>query len=96
MSLIHAFAGDLFAPFGKYKSKTKGVRFAHSGQENLKSKARGFRPMGRRKYFVRCEPPKPRGRPRKTAEEKRARKTETQRYRREGERMAGEFVTDAI
>ena len=43
--------------------------------------------MGRRKHRVPC-PPKPRGRPRKTAEEKRARKTETQRHRREGERMA--------
>ena len=52
--------------------------------------------MGRRKHSVRYDPPKRRGRPSKTAEEKRARKTETQRYRREGERMAGEFVTDAI
>ena len=51
--------------------------------------------MGRQKRIVPCDPPKPRGRPRKTADEKRARKTETQRHRREGERMAGEFVTDA-
>jgi hypothetical protein len=40
--------------------------------------------------------PRKRGRPSKTTEEKRDRKTETQRHRREGERMAGEFVTDAI
>jgi hypothetical protein len=35
------------------------------------------------------------GRPRKSVEEKRKRKTETQRHRREGERMAGELA-DAI
>ncbi len=52
--------------------------------------------MGRRKRFVPCGPSKPRGRPRKTLEEKRARKTETQRHRREGERIAEAFVTDAI
>lgn len=52
--------------------------------------------MGRRKHRVPCDPPKPRGRPRKTAEEKRDRKTETQRHRREGERIAGEFATDAV
>ena len=50
--------------------------------------------MGRRKHFT--APAKPRGRPSKTAEEKRARKTETQRHRREGARMAGEFAADAI
>ena len=52
--------------------------------------------MGRRKHGAPCDPPKPRGRPLKSAEEKRVRKTETQRHRREGARMAGEFVTDAI
>jgi hypothetical protein len=40
--------------------------------------------------------PKGRGRPRKTVEEKRARKSETQRHRREGERMAREFMPDAV
>jgi hypothetical protein len=40
--------------------------------------------------------PKKRGRPCKTAEEKRQRKTTTQRHRREGKRMAGEFAADAI
>jgi len=40
--------------------------------------------------------PKKRGRPSKTAEEKRQRKTITQRHRREGKRLAGEFAADAV
>lgn len=51
--------------------------------------------MGRRKHFIPCGPPRPRGRPSKSVEEKRARKTETQRHRREGIRMAAEFAAEA-
>ena len=46
--------------------------------------------MGRRKHSVPCDPPKPRGRPRKTAEHTRERKATWQRNWRQGKKLADE------
>jgi hypothetical protein len=93
--LSHDTAARWIAAPDQPTARVKG-RVKTCGQEDSKSKAGVSRLMGRRKHFVPCDPPKLRARPRKPAEEKRARKTETQRHRREGERMAGEFLTDAV